>query len=107
MTEIYETLYTVYRDGEYMGIINDEYNVNEVLPSPYFNDDDCITVSKLDVNRFTVDGLTVKDKFIEETSPISSALCYNKEEAEKLCQKLNELNLKKERLEAQLRADNL
>lgn len=93
-------LFQVLKDGEIMGLIEDEAFICDVLP--FFTDDDCVEVIPVNVNRFKVVGANVVDKITEE-----STLCRDEIIAEELCDKLNEMNTQILRLEAQVRASNL
>ena len=64
---------------------------------------DRVWYEKININRFYNDGKNIIDKI----EPQKSILCYNEGEAKNGSEKLNEINIKKERAEAKIRAMTL
>ena len=107
-----KTIYSVYLDGFFVGLTNNEdecweiaeedtYGTKDIL---HHDEVDRVWWHKINVNRFENDSTyIIKDKQQE----FNNKICCNRYEAEKLCEKMNKINLEKEKLEAKLRALNL
>ena len=103
-------LYSVYVDGLFVGMVEEEDYVWDLAQtningfSKLLIDDDIadrVEYYKIDINRFYNDGRFVYDKL---KPPIDCNVAYDGINAEEIAEKLNEINLEKERVEARMRA---
>lgn len=106
-----DNIYLVILDGEYIGLTEDFDEVSEMAfdhtngtKHPLYDDDlpDRLWWEIINVNRFIQEGKNVIDKFEND-----SWLCYDEIIAKRLVNKLNQLELYKEKFEAKNRAKNL
>lgn len=104
-------VYIVYVDGNFCGIAEDEYEAVDLandyvngFTKPLLDDDmaDRLYWDIININRFYCSRQTVEDKLSD-----NSFLCYNKTECANAVEQLNKLNLKKEKMEAKIRAMEL
>ena len=112
-----DNVYLVILDGEYIGLTEDYDEISEMAfdhtngtRHPLYDDDmpDRLWWKIININRFIKDGKNVFDKFENESGLFyDSWLCYDEHTAERLVDKLNKLELYKERFEAKIRAENL
>ena len=102
-------VYIVCVDGLFAGVCEDEYEIGDVasdfvngIREPLYDDDmpDRLFWDTINVNRYVYfDQHNCYDKVTD-----NYIMCYNKEETENCVDKMNELNLEKERAEAKNRA---
>ena len=106
---IYEIVYSIFLDGNFIGICEDEDCVWEIAqnetngtPYPLTDDNFCDRVQyyQIDVNRYVCNH----NQYTTDKLSDDSFLCRNIEECKKAVKQLNALQLEKERAEAKLRA---
>ena len=104
---IYNELYSIFLDGEFLGICNDEYEGWEIaqnhlngIDNLLDDDVDRVQIHKIDVNRWYIyDQHNCSDKLSD-----NNILCYNGHSTENCCKTLNNYALQQERIEAKQRA---
>ena len=102
-------VYSVFLDGNFIGIAEDEYecieiaeNANNGVGKPLYDDDlaDRVWWHTINVNRYFYDY----HKYTNDKLSDDSILCYSNDDYKEAVKKLNKIQLETERAEAKLRA---